>query len=341
LVFGRFVVGDTGHDDYGFRLNRVIFMRLPEQIYRDKHHSIALGTLLIILCASMSAVSATHCGPGIALQVLGSGGPMVNNKRASAGYVIWVDEKARILLETGGGTYARFGNTGAAIDDLRLIAISHLHVDHATDLSAYIKGGYFTERKSPLPIAGPSAANGYPGITDFLQRLFGKERGAFSYLSGTLDGTAGQFETPAIEISVQQPEVQMVMDEPELRVMALPVKHGPVPTLAYRMEVNNRVIVYGADQNGDEPRFARFAKDADLLIMPLAIAEDETGPVLKLHAKPSEVGSIAVEGAVERLLLSHVMPAVEPQLEETLNKVRSVYKGPVTVAEDLMCVEFR
>lgn len=297
------------------------------------------GVVLMTAFALVDRAVATDCDSSIALQVLGSGGPMLNKQRASAGYLLWVDGNARILLDAGGGTYSRFGFSGAKIEDLRLIALSHLHVDHATDLAAYIRGGYFSDRTSELPIAGPSAQKPFPGTEEFLQRLFGKEHGAYSYLSGTLDGTAGQFKTPAREVSVTSVTVQTVLDEPGLRVVALPVLHGPVPALAYRIEADNRVIVYAGDQNGDRPEFVKFAEGADLLIMPLAITETATGPVLKLHTKPSEVARIASESNAERILLSHIMPGVEHGLEEALSQVSSAYTGPVNVAEDMLCVE--
>lgn len=283
---------------------------------------------------------AVDCGRGIAFQVLGSGGPMPNSRRASAGYLLWVDGHARVLFDAGGGTYARFGSAGARIEDLRLIALTHLHADHAVELPAYIKGGYFSSRQAPLPVSGPAAQGQYPGMRDFMRRLFDGQRGAFAYLNGTLDGTEGQFQTPAIEIAVDGSRVQPVLDEPGLRVLALPVEHGPVPTIAYRIEVRDKVIVYAADQNGDRPEFPEFARGADLLIMPLAIPEAADDNALRLHATPSEVGAIATASDARQLLLSHIMPSVEAVLDDAQGRVKAAYKHPVVIAEDMACIQF-
>jgi len=93
-----------------------------------------LAALLMLLAAAGAA--AGPCDAPIALQVLGSGGPEAQQGRASAGYLVWLDGKARVLVDLGGGSFARFGASGARFADLDLIALTHLHADHATDLPA-------------------------------------------------------------------------------------------------------------------------------------------------------------------------------------------------------------
>ena len=50
---------------------------------------------------------------GVWLQVLGSGGPELEDGRASSGYVIWQDGKARVLVDMGAGSLLRFEKSGA------------------------------------------------------------------------------------------------------------------------------------------------------------------------------------------------------------------------------------
>ena len=48
-----------------------------------------------------------QCGTsGVALQLLGSGGPISDDARASSGAIIWINGKARILIDAGGGNFA-------------------------------------------------------------------------------------------------------------------------------------------------------------------------------------------------------------------------------------------
>ena len=171
-----------------------------------------------------------------------------------------------------------------------------------------------------------------------MRRLFDEKRGAFAYLNGTLNGSEGQFETPVIEVTVDSSDATTVLTGPDMRVMAIPVPHGPVPTLAYSIEIAGKKIVYGADQNGDDDSFIAFAKDADLLIMPLAIPENATGTAARLHARPSEIGSIAKKSAARQLLLTHFMPRSERTLFDQRVTVQTAYGGPAALANDLMCI---
>ena len=84
-----------------------------------------LLTLLTALLLAPAALAQSACEAGpVILQVLGSGGPF-GNGRASSGYLVWVDGVARIMVDAGGGTFVRFHEAGARVDDLALFAMSH------------------------------------------------------------------------------------------------------------------------------------------------------------------------------------------------------------------------
>ena len=96
--------------------------------------------------APASASAEVCTGKGIELQVLGSGGPELQTKRASSSYLIWRDGKAAVLVAIGGGAALRFGQSGAQMADLDVLLLSHLHVDHVGDLPALIKSAFFEDR---------------------------------------------------------------------------------------------------------------------------------------------------------------------------------------------------
>ena len=81
--------------------------------------------------------SVAACGPtGVALQVLGAGGPSGTGGRASASYLIWVDGTPRVMIDAGGGSFARLQESGADVEQLDLLALGHLHPDHSSELPA-------------------------------------------------------------------------------------------------------------------------------------------------------------------------------------------------------------
>jgi ribonuclease BN (tRNA processing enzyme) len=120
-------------------------------------------------------------------------------------------------------------------------------------------------------------------------------------------------------------------------VDVLPVPHGPVPTVAFRLRLGDSTLVFSSDQNGSNPAFAEFARDADLLVMHMPIPEAADKVAKNLHAPPETIGAIAQAAGAKTLLLSHFMARSLANLDENVDLVRSRYSGRVIVAEDLAC----
>jgi hypothetical protein len=86
----------------------------------------------------VSSSRAQTCGAeGAAVQVLGSGGPELQEKRASSCYLVWQDGQARVLVDAGGGSALRFGESGAKMSQLDVILFSHGPVVFANDLDCF------------------------------------------------------------------------------------------------------------------------------------------------------------------------------------------------------------
>lgn len=117
---------------------------------RGKRSLWLAGLAGLALAVLPQATPAKACGEeGVAVQVLGSGGPIADDARAGSGFLVWQDGRARALVDAGGGTFVRFGEAGARLADLELIALTHLPTDHAAGLPAILKGGYFSDRERP------------------------------------------------------------------------------------------------------------------------------------------------------------------------------------------------
>lgn len=272
----------------------------------------------------------------MALQVLGSGGPIADDARASSGYLLWAHGKSVALIDVGGGVFQRFGEAQAQFPDLEFIGLTHVHTDHSTDLSALIKSSWFSGRSKDLAIAGPSGNVRFPDLEAYLQALMGP-KGAYRYLSGFLTGDETySLERKVIDVDKTVPTNVLTIDR--LTVNAIGVPHGTVPSLAYRLEINGKVIVISGDQNGTLNEFVNFAKDADLLVMPFPIPNDAGIVARYLHASPDIVGELAHKAKVKQLVLSHFMARSLRNLTENVAAVEKSYKGEIVLAEDLMCI---
>jgi ribonuclease BN (tRNA processing enzyme) len=289
-----------------------------------------VGIVSLFSLAPNASAQRCQASP-VAVQILGSGGPRANKDRASASYLLWVGGRARILVDAGGGAYARFGASGANLDDLALIAISHLHPDHVSDLPALFWSIDQARKTPPLPISGPSGNDLVPGFDTFLKVLFDQTNGAFRVLGGMVGGSGRGVPLEITVTDVKKSEPSMVFKQEGITVTAIGIPHGDIPALAYRVQTQNKSIVFSTDQNGTNPKFVEFARGADLLVMHMAIAADATSP---LHAAPAVVGRIAQDARVGRLVVSHIGPF---DLDAAVADVKKSYTGPLTVGADLQC----
>jgi ribonuclease BN (tRNA processing enzyme) len=294
---------------------------------------------LALLASAASATAADRCDAldGIHLQVLGSGGPIADDGRSSAAYVVWQDSRSRVMVDAGGGAFLRFGEAGASFDELDHIAISHFHTDHSADLATFLKTGYFSDRKRPLGISGPTGGGPFPALDSFLDSLIGSG-GAYAYLGGYQDGSQGLVRIDPATLDAGSRESMPVMDEDGLRITGIGVPHGIVPTIAFRVEIGDQSIVFASDQNGNDASFVEFAMGADVLVMHMVVPENISGAGRALHAPPSQIGEIAAAAEAKSLVLGHFMARSLRDLDANIALVRTHYDGPVRAAEDLMCI---
>src|SRR4030088_1307440 len=197
---------------------------------------------LFALASIASGASAQTCaGSPVAVQILASGGPVINPERASAGYLLWVGTQAKLLVDIGGGTYIRFGQSRAKLADLAMVGISHLHPDHTSDLAALMWGSN-RMRSEALPIVGPSGNNVAPDFVTFLGRMFDAKSGAFQVLGSTLGAEQPGVERPRLNVSVvdvTKTEPTQVLDRDGMTVTAFRIPHANLPTLAYRVQARD------------------------------------------------------------------------------------------------------
>lgn len=314
-------------------------------------HFTRLAALFACLClaacngaagAAMDTRSKSCPTDGVWLQVLGAGGPEVEDQHASTGYLVWVDGKARVLVDIGGGVGLRFGQSGAEFADLDVIAISHFHVDHSAGLPVLIKSSFFGHRKRDLPLFGPTGNDFMPSATEFVHGLFAEPNGVYRYLSVFVepDSDADYHLLPQ-NVSLNPHEIRQVFANDHLRLSAIPVHHGPVPALAWRVDVAGRAITFSGDMNGDFGTLPVLARDADLLVAHNAIPKGETGVARNLHMPPATIGKIAHQANVREVVLSHLMLRTFGEKTRTMSEIRKSYAGPVNFTEDLQCFKVR
>lgn len=335
--------------------------------------SVARGLAVLVLFGQSLFVHADDdelavdkvAGP-ISVMVLGSGGPIaVPTGRASAGYLVFIEGKPRILMDAGGGTYARIAESGVNIADLDIMLLSHLHLDHTGDIPAIVKTLYFHNnllgkgrtaanpirmwgpRMNGVPFPAPPFPTGvpqYPDTTDYLARHFDLPDGTDRYLRAFAPGISGglsQFAYTATDLNSAVPgaTVEHILTTPDgVEIAAIAVDHGPVPAVAFRITYKGYVVAYSGDTRSTGPNMATIADNADLLIYDTAITDTlPPNPLFHvLHTSPTRMGEVAVASGAKTLVLSHITPVTETRLNEVKSVVRAQgYEGEIKVARDL------
>ncbi len=82
---------------------------------------------------------------GLSVMVLGSGAPVAANTggRASSGYLVFVDGQPRAMIDAGGGVFKSLSMSGANIWQMKYFLLTHMHIDHQSDVPAIVKTTYF------------------------------------------------------------------------------------------------------------------------------------------------------------------------------------------------------
>ena len=257
--------------------------------------------------------------------------------RASASYLVWVDGKARVLVDSGGGSALRFGESGARVADIDVVLFSHFHSDHSADFPVLVKSSHFEDnpRKRVMPVFGPAGTALVPSASEFLAGFFDAKTGIFRYLGEA--GNEKTFDFEPHDVKLEGTERQMIYDKEGLRISATPVIHAKIPALAFLVEAQGRKIAFSGDVNGNNGNLQKLATGADLLVAHLAIDDSFHLGERTLHAPPAVIGEIAAEAGVKQLVLAHRRPETlgkEAALQATIAKS---FKGPIAYADDLSC----
>lgn len=268
----------------------------------------------------------------LSLQVLGSGGPEIGDKRSSSAYLIWIEGKSKILIDFGGGASLRFEEAKANIEDLDVILLTHLHVDHTADLPALLKAAFFTKSEGKVHLFGPDKNEFMPSTTQFIKRLFQKNKGAWQYLGDHLDGSAKLQLTPhTIKKSKQ---VHVIYQQGQIKISAVSVHHGPIPAIAYRVDVGKKSITFSGDMNGDYHTLEKLAYKTDILVMHNAVPKNAKGVEAQLHMTPFTIGDIAKKAEAGSVVISHRMRRTLGKEKQTHCEIRRNYEGDVAYAND-------
>ena len=233
------------------------------------------------------------------LWVLGANGTYTTAGRPTAGYLLR-HEGTTLWLEAGSGTLLALQELMDPAD-VDAVVISHRHSDHAIDIFMfrhYLSFGFESSR--PVPLFVPE------GLADLLAGFGGSE------MESTFT-----INTPGV-------------DE-EVAVGSMDLRFGranhTVPTLQLRVEAGGRALAYSAD-TGIGSDLVGLAAGCNTLLCEASF-QGKQKPVPH-HLTAAEAAEIAREAGVERLILTHLRPTLDPQ--RSIEEAAAVFGGDIVVA---------
>ncbi|GBE23597.1 MAG TPA: MBL fold metallo-hydrolase [Actinobacteria bacterium] len=245
------------------------------------------------------------------LTVLGSNGTFSTPGRPTSGYLIRHAD-TRIWVDTGPGTFAAL-QTVIDYRTIDAVVVTHVHADHSVDLFGFYHAvKYGPDGNAPIPVFCPE----------------GLQEQVTCYLGGPEHDPAGTFD------------FRICDDGSAATVGSIGLKfsrtdHG-VPTLAVRAEADGRVLVYSSD-TGPAGDWARLAERADLFVCEATYqgaAEDKPWPQ---HLTAAEAGEIARGQVVDKLMITHIWPFLDPG--RSVTEAEATFGRPVGLAVPGMTVK--
>jgi ribonuclease BN (tRNA processing enzyme) len=245
--------------------------------------------------------------------VLGASGTFPKADGACSGFLM-MSGPTQVWVDAGSGTFSNLQHH-TPYQELRALVLSHLHMDHITDLYAfYYALRYSSESKGPtgFEVYAPG------GAEDHLEKLVST--------TGP-DGFGGFFS------------FQPIKSGDELQIDTLLFRfqetEHPIETMAMRVEAGGRSLVYTADTAPSEA-VVELAKGVDLLIAE-ATMQSPSSSGRPVHMTAEEAGQMARDAGARRLVLTHIAPTLDPSI--SVEQAKKHFTGEVVAALDHMRLE--
>ena len=284
--------------------------------------------------------------------LVGTGGPVANERRISQCIAVMAGGDF-LLVDAGPGAARSASLLRLPGAHLSGVLLTHYHSDHIGDLGEINTQSWMDGRPASLEVFGPEGAE---DIVDGFNKVYVRDVGyrnvhhgeaIMPYEAGFMRSTTISFADPE--------EATLFLDRNGLKVYAFPVNHDPAaPAVGYRFEYGGKVVVITGDTKRTD-RLTDYAQGADILVSEVlsfdltnmtADALTRLGlerpakmmrDVLDYHMDPVQVGEVARDAAVQKLVFIHVFPPA-PEIFDPLYifRTKQVYGGQVVMGEDGM-----
>ncbi len=230
------------------------------------------------------------------LVILGSSGTFPAPGRPGSGYLV-EREGTTIWIDAGPGTFMALADRTEP-SGVDAVVISHVHPDHCTDLfafyhyTAYGPGGaaYGHSGRPPVPVYAPA------GVAERVAAFVGADDPSHPVHAALDFRKVGEGDTAEVG---------------PLHLQFAATDHS-VPTVGVRIDAGGPALVYSAD-TGPGGGVPVLAAGARLLLCEASYQGDRADYEYPHHLTAAEAGALARAAGVDRLMLTHIPPVVDPR----------------------------
>jgi ribonuclease BN (tRNA processing enzyme) len=309
----------------------------------SRRHFLAagLGSAAALAWRPASAQGPSNLGPNRLVLLGTKGGPAIRGgftPAPSANLIVY--NNVPYVIDTGYGVSFKLVAAKFPLPALRYVFITHHHSDHNAEFGLLMNNAWAIGLKTGVDAYGPA---GMRALADGFWQ-------AYKFDIDTRMADEGRPDLRKL-VNIHEYTQGAVMAADGVKVTALRNVHPPITeSFALKFEFPGKTIVFSGD-TAYHPPLAEFAKGADILVhevmyapaMEALMRRTPNAPTLLAHLKashtlPDEVGRIATQAQVKKLVLSHLVPADDPSVTTQVwtDAVRATWSGDLVVAHDLM-----
>lgn len=271
----------------------------------------------------------------LSVVTLGTGNEYENPNRHGPSTAIGLGRTV-VLVDAGRGIAEALRGAKIPLNQPSLVVLTNLLPLNTLGLDDLLLTGWLVPREEPLRILGPP---GTRTLVESLERAHAAGRDALG-TAISLPAQGGRFEVSEVTDGYTE-------EIGGFRIEARSLPGGPLPTLAWRFSDGaQRIVVSGSGWGRNV--LASFAGGADVLVheaayLPTVEELEGTGAEVPfperleleaaLHTSILEVGGIATEAQVDRLVLVRLRPPPFFDLQ-VRSLVANDYKGEIIVPKD-------
>ena len=272
--------------------------------------------------------------------MLGTGSPIPDPHRAGPATLVTAGG-LHLLFDCGRGVVMRLAGAGSGPAALAAVFLTHLHSDHTTDLNDIVTTRWaMSMAPSPLTVVGP------PGTDDLVARTHDLLRTDVGYRLAHHDDLTWEPECAVHEVA-DGPVGLEALTAAGVEVVVAPTDHRPVaPTVGYRVTHDGRTVVVAGDTvpcegldrlvAGAHTYVQTVIRDDIIRNIPVPRFVD----VCDYHSSVVDAARTAQRAGVERLVLTHMVPAPAPDaVGEWIDLAAAHFDGEVLAPSDLDAVD--